>query len=746
MAAIALALLPASVFAQGVVCQLGSPGCVAAAEYAQCGNYPLYDDRITGLPATQDQRDAPANVEADTVDSEDGQRYVLGGNVQLQRGDQVLRARQVDYQRSSGDYSASGDVRYQDGSLLLRADNLSGNNVRRSGSARNVEFQMLDSRGNGRAAGVQILPDHHSVLDQVNYTTCSPDRRGWELRAKHIDIDHDAEVGHARNVSMRLGNVPILWLPYVRFPTSDTRHSGMLYPTLGYSEVRGFDITLPWYLNLAPNYDATLYPRLLTQRGAMLGAEFRYLTDRSSGEIRVDYLAHDRKADRSRGLVLARSRTALWPDWSLNVNLNHVSDTRYFEDLGNGLYNSATQLLRSAVYLNGSGEYWRAALGADKYQITDPELPAGYEPYTRLPRALFDAEWPITTSLSAGLDSEFVGFHKDRGLDGRRLDLYPYLDWNLQGPWWHVNPRLAYRQTSYHLDRDEGNTPQRGTPIASVDAGLTFERAAQWFDTGYTQTLEPRLYYLRVPYRNQSDIPIFDTSRQTFDFWQLFSPNQYSGADRQMDANNLTVALTSRLLDAGGAEKMSASIGQIRYFDPQRVQLPGTPETDYSGSAYVAQFSAKLSERWNLNLAQQWNPNGHFTQLSTVAVQHRLYNNGILNLSYRYRRNYLEQLDFSAFYPINERWNAVGRWNYSLDQSRTLEAIAGFEYDSCCVAVRLLGRHYVRNSAGEISNGIMLEIEFKGIGSFGQNAGDLLQHAILGYQSSTFPVHMTGTP
>ena len=700
-----------------------------------CAASPLLAERMP-LPKPDD--DATRAV-ADNVHSDDGVNYAFDGNVRLLRGQELLRTSRLRWNNDSTAWQADGSVIYQDRALLMRAERMHGSTAPRDGTAEGVDYQMLDSRGNGSAASARLRSDDHAVLERMSYSTCPPQARGWELRAKHVDIDQNTDTGRARGVSMRLAGMPILWLPYLRFPTSDARQSGLLYPSLGYSGNRGFDITLPWYLNLAPNYDATLYPRLLGRRGAMLGAEFRYLAARSQGEIRFDYLAHDKLADRSRSLLRARSTTRLAPNWRFDVNLNHVSDNRYFEDLGDGLYRAATQLLPSSAYVRGEGAWWSAAFGADRYQITDPDLPQRFEPYRRLPRALFDAELPLGGALLAGVDSEFVAFRKDGGLDGERLDLEPYLEWALQGPYWHLTPRLGYRHTGYHLDRDQDRSPQRGTPIASLDAGLVFERSLHFADLDWTQTLEPRAFYLRVPYRNQDDIPIFDTSEQAFDFWQLFGRNRFSGADRQMDANNLTLALTSRLLDQDGMERLSASVGQIRYFSPQRVQMPGRPGSDFSGSAWVGQVSASLNERWRVNLAQQWNPNrdDHHTDLSTIALQRLLDDDGVLNLAYRYRRGYLEQIDVSALYPLNPRWRMVGRWNFALDQRKTLEALAGFEYDSCCALVRLLGRHYVRNSAGDTDNGLMLEIEFKGLGSFGQRAGDFLGHAILGYR--TFP-------
>ena len=227
----------------------------------------------------------------------------------------------------------------------------------------------------------------------------------------------------------------------------------------------------------------------------------------------------------------------------------------------------------------------------------------------------------------------------------------------------------------------------------------------------------------------------------TFDYWQLFSTNRFSGGDRQMDANNLTAAVTSRLLDDGGVERASISFGQIRYFSPQRVQMHGL-QTDYSGSDYVSELGLNLSDLWRLQASYQWDPNQRRTAVATIGVQRRLGADGVFNFSYRFRDHFLEQFDISAVYPVSPRWRLVGRWNVSLrdqthwqrGQPKTLEAIAGVEYDSCCVAVRLVGHHYVRNFQGDTNNAIMLEIQFKGLGSFAPQTEALLRRAILGYQ------------
>ncbi len=254
------------------------------------------------------------------------------------------------------------------------------------------------------------------------------------------------------------------------------------------------------------------------------------------------------------------------------------------------------------------------------------------------------------------------------------------------------------------------------------------------FGHSYTQTLEPRAYYLYVPYRNQNNLPIFDTAPLTFDWWSLFSSNQYTGADRQVNANNLTLALSTRLIDSSGIERFSAGIGQIRYFTPQRVQLPGYPVTYESGSAYVGMLSLGLSRNWSLQWTQQYDPSQHRTTVSTIAIQRRLDDDGVLNLAYRYRNGLLDQYDVSTLWPVDGSWSLVGRWDYSVRDHRTLEAFGGVEWDSCCVSVRGVVRRYVRDYQGNMANAIMLEVVFKGIGGLGSRTGSFLSHAILGYQ------------
>jgi LPS-assembly protein len=717
-------------------CPIGVFVCKKPAlDWSLCKKNDLLDFYVAGLPTTGDRSLADTEVRGKQTQSADGEHYALEGDASIQQLDQLIRADRFTYAQTSTEWTAEGNVRYQDRDMLLSAHDGHGTTESNQATLNDVRYQLLSSRGNGRAAVAVMQDSDHSQLTNTTFSTCALDSPSWEFRSRDMQLDHANSVGTGRDVTFRVGDVPVFWFPYVTFPLDNQRESGFLFPDFGYSNRRGFDFTIPYYLNLAPNYDATLTPRLMTQRGLMLGGEFRYLLDSSHGDVELNWLPNDRDTGTRRSLFHWENSTTFNANWGAAININRSSDDRYFEDFGRSLNISATTLLPSSAYLQGRGEWWNASIGGDEYQITDPTLTSSAEPYRRLPRITFNADHSLLGGLDGGVKSEFVAFSKDDALDGQRLDLYPYLAYPVETAAYFIRPELGYRYTSYRLDRDSDKSPDRGVPIASIDAGLMFERQLSIAGGGYTQTLEPRVYYLRVPYRNQDNLPLFDTQEVPFSFGQLFRSNRFVGADRQMDANNLTVALTSRLIDdSSGNERVSASIGQIRYFGDQRVQLPGVPETDFSGSTYVGELDLRINDRWRATLSNQWNPNTDRTDLSAIGVQNRFGSDGVFNVSYRFRRNLLEQADASVLIPIGEAWRLIGRWNYSLRDDKTLEAFAGFEHDSCCVAWRILGRRYVHNVEGDATNALYFEVEFKGIGSIGQKAGDFLRRAILGYQ------------
>jgi LPS-assembly protein len=659
------------------------------------------------------------------------EQYRLERDVVVQRGDQWLWSDRLDYDAAQGVMHSPGPMRFQNPGLLARAEQATW---REEGDSElsAMQFQLRDGRGNGRAEQATLAADGKTRLAIASFTSCDPADPDWQLRAKRIDLDQESGVGRARQVTLRLGDVPVLYLPWARFPIDDRRSSGFLLPSLGNSNDAGYDLIVPYYLNLAPNLDATLNPRLIRDRGAMLGGEFRYLGEHQRGEIDATYLDRDDRSGETRGAFDWVHQGQLGAHWFVDTSLHDVSDQRYFEDFGDSLTAVATSLLPSHAYLRGRGAWWSASFGGDRQQVTDPRLTPDVEPYRRLPRAQFEMLSPNLSGPQFGLASEWVRFRKDDALGGDRLDLYPYVSWPLESAAWFVHPKLGYRHTAYTLDRDANASPSRGVSIASLDAGLFFERALDFGGGGWTQTLEPRLYALHVPYENQDELPLFDTQELTFGFASLFRDNRYTGADRQGDARQATLALGSRLIDASGRDRLRIGIGQIHYFEAPRVGLPGQVVEDRSGSDWAGEIEWIASDRLSFSLGGQWDTHNDWTELGYAATTWRYSDRGLARLAYRYRRGQLEQVDVAGLIPLSEHWRLIARWNQSLRDDQLLEAFGGIEYDSCCYAVRLLARRYVRNFEGELNNGLMLELELKGLGSLGRRTEDFLSRAMLG--------------
>lgn len=684
---------------------------------------------------------SPVQVQSDALDVSGENVTTFSGRVELTRADQWVGTEALVYQHEEGTWRSPGPLRFEDDGLRVRAASADGDNGAERITLRDVEYQLVDgTMGNG-TAGSAVREGTRGTLTDALFSTCPPGQRQWAFEASTIEIDETTDRGVAQNAVLRLGRVPVLWLPWISFPTTDARRTGLLAPKIGFQDENGFDYEQPIYLNLAPNMDATLTPRWMSRRGLMLGGEFRYLTAASAGTVEGTYLADDDLTGEDRGFFRWQNFTALSPNWYATANLQDVSDRDYFRDLGDSFALNTLAFLDSSLALNGRGRYWSTGLSFERWEAANPAVLPGSEPFARLPRLRGQWLQPLLPWLDLGVNAEAVRFQHDELPGGRRLDVMPRVKLAFGGASWFVNPEFALRHTRYELERDPRApfarpdlSPDRTVPIGSLDAGLLFERDTALFGSDYVQTLEPRLYYLRVPYRLQDDLPLFDTQPLSFSWPGLFRPNRYTGADRQSDAHQATVAVTTRLLDGDdGRERLSASVGRIHYFDPPRVRIPGERPPANDGSAYVGEVDWRISDAWSLSVAQQWNPGAFGTDLSAVRTQWRFSERGVVNASYRYRKDLLEQTDVSFTAPIDAHWRAVGRWAWSLRDRRTQEALGGLEWRSCCVAVRVLARDYVRDVNGDRNLGVYLEIELNGIGSFGRDSERLLSDAILGY-------------
>jgi LPS-assembly protein len=532
--------------------------------------------------------------------------------------------------------------------------------------------------------------------------------------------------------------VPILYLPWISFPAGPSRKSGFLFPSIGTSSRSGFEMGVPYYFNLAPNYDARLAPRLLSRRGIELGGEFRYLTHLSEGQVDGSFLPGDDLAGRDRSYVHLEHLTDLTDRLRLTAEGENVSDDQYFEDFRSGVEGTSVTHLERRAGLEWLGRGWRLMGLVQDFQVIDQRIDPLERPYSRLPQVALSGRWPVGgAGLRAGLDGEAVYFDRTAGVTGGRLDLAPRLSLPMGGAGWFLEPSAAWRYTGYALDGvapGEDESPSRDAPIVSVDAGLVFDRMASR-DGRLTQTLEPRLLYTYIPFREQADLPVFDSGLPDLDLVQLFRSNRYVGADRLGDANQLAYGITTRILQtASGRQFLAATVGQKVYFQTPRVTLGGEQQESRGNSDLIAELELSAYRNWSVRLATQYDPEETNTVLSRAAVQYRLRRDKVVNVGYRYREGRIEQWDASAAWRLNDRWSVFGSQVYSTRDDQGIDSFLGVEYASCCWRLRLVGRRYLSNRTGEQDSSLTVQLELNGLSSVGRTDA-FLERGIRGYSA-----------
>ncbi len=665
------------------------------------------------------------DISARSLSAPPDQPVTFSGDVRVRFGDQQLDTDELFYDRQSNVIDLPGRLLYRDAFISLEAANARYDMGASTGEFAEARYHIAGAEGAGHATSVVMLGPDQARLDDFDFTTCGLVNPDWQLKARQVDLDLDRGQGTARHARLELRGVPLLYTPWMSFPLDDRRKSGFLYPRIGLSSDDGLDLTIPWYWNIAPNQDATFSPRFIYNRGTMLGTEYRFLTRRQAGRINVEVLPDDDRYGDDRYFARLEYNARLARNWRARADLRRASDEDYFLDLGNNLADSTVQFLRSLAMVSGIGQLWSVSILADLIQVLDDSVPPRREPYRRLPRIEFVGELPLTWNFRGQLDSELVHFERDVGITGTRLDLYPRLVFDLLRPGWFVRPSVGVRSTTYNLNGAEESTQSRTLPIASLDAGLVFERETAG---RRIQTLEPRLFYLYVPFEEQDELPVFDTRELTFGFSQLFHHNRFTGPDRQSDANQLTVALTSRLLDgADGRSVFDLSVGQIFYGRDLKVQLPNVPEDDRPVSATVAEAQWRPARNIAVSAGLQYDTEKDDIDVGAFGLQYRDRHGRQAALGYRFRRDRVDQADVRLRYPVTGNLNLIGRVNYSFREDEALELLGGIEYESCCWALRLVGREFIRDRQAEKRSAIYLELHLKGLGSLGRRPYDLFR-------------------
>ena len=685
----------------------------------------------------------PTTVDAQKIEGVSDLEVSARGSAEIQRGDVTVFGEFLRYNREFGELEAQGGVRLQSGVDRFFGPSLEYNTLEDTGVIESPGFLLQRERpARGSADRMEFLGANHYRLFNARFTTCQPGQDDWFLEATQLELDYNNDEGKATSPRLRFFDHTVMGFPYATFPLESRRRSGFLTPYYSQTSTRGLEFGIPYYWNIAPERDATFTPVYMVRRGFQLKNHFRYLERPYAGELRYEYLPHDPVFGRTRtGLSWQHTQT-FRPGLTGQVDYNKVSDDRYFVDLASQVKQVSVGNLPQDEYITrtgtlGAGSY-SAQARVQRFQTLQDPLAPIVPPYHRVPQLNLSANHnDLAGTFDTALPGEFVRFVHPTLVEGSRASFSPTVAAPRIAPGWYVTPKTGLRYSGYQLDRQAEGEPQRpafAIPWLSLDSGLVFERNARWFGNALTQTLEPRLFYVLVPYHNPDHIPLFDTTLADFNYPQLFTENRFVGGDRFGDANQLTFAGTTRFLQADGQEMFRATLGERFYFRDERVALtPGAPLRTAHESDILASIGGRAGRASTFDATTQYNPTNHRIERYGLAMRYAPEVAKVFNASYRYQRDLLRQIDLSAQWPVTAGWYAVGRYNYSLLDRRLLEGLAGAEYNAGCWVFRFVVQR-IQASADVASTALIFQLEFTGVGQIGTaEAVQLLRRDVPGY-------------
>ena len=703
----------------------------------------------------------PTDYTRITADEVGGQSKVsvrAEGNVIIERNSQVLNAQWVDYNQQTETVTAGDSFVLYDNGSVVSGDKLEYKLSDSTGSGENLR---LETEHEGRrlqavSAQGQLQGKNRYHLQDTKFNTCQRGDASWYIQADSIEADYEQGVGVAKNAKLVFGGVPVLYTPWADFPLNGNRKSGLLVPTVGLGS-DGLELDLPYYLNLAPNYDATITPGVIGSRGARIGGQFRYLQPKYAGQVEGTWMPDDRKSEHNNRYQFKLNHNQQFTSkLSGGIDYNRVSDNDYYRDFYGQDDIAANVNLNRQVWLNYNDTLWGGALNGhfivQKYQTLANIYGYKDEPYAILPR--LQGTWNKNIgNAQVDLFGQFTRFDHNSKQSGNRAVLYPSVRWNLHNEWGFISPKLGVHYTFYDLDNFEstpGRTVSRTLPIFNIDAGMTFERQTRLFGNDFVQTLEPRLFYNYIPTKSQNDLPNFDSSENSFSYEQLFRENLYSGNDRINSANSLTAALQTRYLDdKTGAERLRAGIGQKYYFTTDNVLLDGSVSRyQRNRSDWIAFGHGQISESVSAHAVVHYNENRRRWENLDTGLLYNPEPGKALSVRYKYGRNEpiylqddgsyyydkLKQVDIGVQWPITRQLSAVARFNYDLGVKKPLEQLVGLEYRSgCgCWSASVVGQRYV-DSLNSHKNAVFFNLQLKDLSNIGNNPSEKLRLAIPGY-------------
>lgn len=680
----------------------------------------------------------PVRVVADRVELE-GELSVFSGNVEVQYEDETVFADRVVYDRIKDEIEASGSVRVRNAAGdAIDATFLQVQRTANTGYTESVVFRFRGDRARGDARRIYFRSRDLVELEKARYTLCEPGQDDWFIVASDMELDYERDMGVAKHAYITFMSVPIFYWPYLSFPLSDARKSGLLAPYFGSDRNSGLFIGAPYYLNLAPNYDATITPRFLEKRGLQFLTEGRYLGSNRDGGINLDYLKDDRVLGRDRWAARYTHHEYVNPLLTAEANYNRFSDQRYLTDFAIGVVNATTTHVPQKLETRYGDETWRGLARLFAYQTLDPNILPADTPYKRLPE--IDATATVPGRSGRGryeFDGSLINFQHDAKVSGQRVTLYPAATLPWRNSYAFVLPRAALRYNKYNLEKVPADSnslqdenPTLSVPIYSIDSGLIFERPIEIGGSTHTQTIEPRLFYVYIPFRNQDGLPNFDTGPQDFTYSNLFRENRFYGGDRVGDTNHIAFGVTTRLLDPVGAEWLRLSLGEIYYFDEQRVftreERNALPAgfVQKEASSLVEQSRLRLGHPWYLRNDLQWDPYVSDVRKSSTYLQYSPRPEDILNIGHLFSNlptaatttttPQEEQIELSTQWRVGQRWSVLGQFVYSLSSHSNRESYLGFEYNACCWLGRFYAQQVIDPFRGQI-NRYFFEFELSGL-------------------------------
>lgn len=684
--------------------------------------------------------DDKIHINSDTVNISKENITTFSGSVVIDRQDQQLKSDRAIYYKDSQDIKATGNVQLTKGSFKVTGEELNMNMNTNTGDINNATYHDIDSRAQGEADIILIKSKNLVEMRNATYSTCDADSRDWQLRASSITLNKATRQGSASGAVIRFKNIPFLYLPYIRFPLGDERLSGFLFPSFGDNNVNGFQLSAPYYWNIHPQMDATFVPKYMTNRGLQLKTEFRYLTKEAVGQFNVDTLPDDALTKSDRNFFHWQHSNQQTNGWSGSVNLNYVSDNSYLRDFGANLNSTSQSNVERRADIRYNTKDWLFRGRAQGFQTL-----GGSEQIKRLPQLNLNTRQLIEPNkINTSFQSELVRFaHSTQAPIGDRLVLQPSISLPLTSAAAYTTILGSLHYTKYNLQRTtvgEKTSPSRTVPIFSINSGVFFERDSSFLGSKYLQTLEPRLQYLYIPYRDQDNLPILDSAPITTNFSQLFSENRYSGGDRINDANQITYGLTSRYISMdSGVTILSGSIGQTYHFASSRVTLAGEPVRKAAWSDLELRFSFQPYTSTKLTAALTRNQETRKIDRRDYRFQYKNGKDRILNINYRFLRDNSKIREISGIWRLTPQWKLIARQHDDLLKNIRLESFYGIQYDSCCWGLRLVKRRTFANiSPSEpYLNTLFIEFELKGLSSFGQKKqiDSLLNRGILGYSN-----------